>query len=260
MVVSRNEKINIQKIFFWGPSGPPENGLRTANKPAPAISSPPALCYHAAVDPKPLIIGVAGGTGSGKTTIAKAIIEAVGPSRIALIPHDAYYKDAGGLPLAERAKVNFDHPDALETGLLVRHLEELIAGRPVEMPAYDFGTHTRLSKGRLVKPAPVIVLEGILIFCDEALRGLMDLKIYVDTASDLRFIRRLRRDVQERGRSLDSVVAQYTDTVRPMHLAFVEPSRQFADIIIPEGYKPVSTALVVTLIRQRLLEGGAGGP
>ncbi len=219
----------------------------------------PALCYHAAVTNKPLIIGVAGGTGSGKTTIATAIISAIEPAQIALIQHDAYYKDAGHLPLAERAKVNFDHPDALETGLLVRHLEELASGRPVEMPVYDFATHTRRKTGVSLEPAKVIIVEGILIFCDRALRDLMALKIFVDTDSDLRFIRRLRRDIQERGRSLDSVVAQYLDTVRPMHVAFVEPSRQYADIIIPEGHNPVSTALVVTLIRQKLLEEGPGG-
>ena len=219
----------------------------------------PALCYHAAVTNKPLIIGVAGGTGSGKTTIANAIIAAIDPFRIALIQHDAYYKDAGGLPPAERAKINFDHPDALETDLLVRHLEALSAGRAVEVPVYDFTTHTRRAAGVSLEPAKVIIVEGILIFCDRALRDLMALKIFVDTDGDLRFIRRLKRDIQERGRSLDSVVAQYLETVRPMHAAFVEPSRKYADIIIPEGHNPVSTALVVTLIRQKLLEEGPGG-
>ena len=219
----------------------------------------PALCYHAAVTSKPLIIGVAGGTGSGKTTIANAIMAAIDHPAMLLIQHDAYYKDASPLPLPERAKINFDHPDALETGLLVRHLGELIAGRPVEMPVYDFATHTRLRTGALKSPAKVIIVEGILIFCDQALRDLMDLKIFVDTDGDLRFIRRLKRDIQERGRSLDSVVAQYLGTVRPMHIAFVEPSRAYADVIIPEGHNPVSTALVVNLIRQRLLEEGPGG-
>jgi uridine kinase len=205
------------------------------------------------------MIGVAGGTGSGKTTIANAIIAAIDHPQMVLIQHDAYYKDASHLPLSERAKVNFDHPDALETDLLVRHLRELIAGRPIELPIYDFATHTRLKTGVLKLPAKVIIVEGILIFCDQALRDLMDLKIFVDTDGDLRFIRRLKRDIQERERSLDSVVAQYLDTVRPMHIAFVEPSRRYADIIIPEGHNPVSTALVVTLIRQRLFEDGTGG-
>lgn len=208
---------------------------------------------------RPLIIGVAGGTGSGKTTIANAIRTAIDHPQMALIQHDAYYRDAGHLPLDERARINFDHPDALETELLVRHLEELIAGRPVEVPVYDFATHTRRPAGTPLRPAKVVIVEGILIFCDRALRDLMDLKIFVDTDDDLRFIRRLKRDIQERGRSLDSVVAQYLGTVRPMHAAFVEPSRKYADIIIPEGHNPASTALVVTLIRQKLREDGPGG-
>ncbi len=217
------------------------------------------MCYHPRMTARPLIIGVAGGTGSGKTTIANAIRTAIDHPQMALIQHDAYYRDAGHLPLDERARINFDHPDALETELLVRHLEELIAGRPVEVPVYDFATHTRRPAGTPLRPAKVVIVEGILIFCDRALRDLMDLKIFVDTDDDLRFIRRLKRDIQERGRSLDSVVAQYLGTVRPMHAAFVEPSRKYADIIIPEGHNPASTALVVTLIRQKLREDGPGG-
>ncbi len=217
------------------------------------------MCYHPRMTARPLIIGVAGGTGSGKTTIANAIRTAIDHPQMALIQHDAYYRDAGHLPLDERARINFDHPDALETELLVRHLEELIAGRPVEVPVYDFATHTRRPAGTPLHPAKVVIVEGILIFCDRALRDLMDLKIFVDTDDDLRFIRRLKRDIQERGRSLDSVVAQYLGTVRPMHAAFVEPSRKYADIIIPEGHNPASTALVVTLIRQKLREDGPGG-
>lgn len=217
------------------------------------------MCYHPRMTARPLIIGVAGGTGSGKTTIANAIRTAIDHPQMALIQHDAYYRDAGHLPLDERARINFDHPDALETELLVRHLEALIAGRPVEVPVYDFTTHTRRPAGTPLRPAKVVIIEGILIFCDPALRGLMDLKIFVDTDDDLRFIRRLKRDIQERGRSLDSVVAQYLGTVRPMHAAFVEPSRKYADIIIPEGHNPASTALVVTLIRQKLREDGPGG-
>jgi uridine kinase len=204
---------------------------------------------------KPLIIGVAGGTASGKTTIANAIIESINHPQMVVIQHDAYYRDASHLPFAERAKINFDHPDSLETDLMVHHLRELIAGRPIEMPVYDFATHMRLKKGILKKPAKVIILEGILIFCEQALRELMDVKIFVDTDSDLRFIRRVKRDIQERQRSLESVIGQYLGSVRPMHIAFVEPSRKYADIIIPEGHNPVSTALVVTLIRQRLRKG-----
>jgi uridine kinase len=218
------------------------------------------LCYHVVVKRKPLIIGVAGGTASGKTTIANAIMESINHPQMVVIQHDAYYKDVSRLPLAERARINFDHPDALETDLMVRHLRELIAGRSIEMPVYDFSTHTRLKKGIIKKPAKVIILEGILIFCEQALRELMDVKIFVDTDSDLRFIRRLKRDIQDRQRSLESVIGQYLGTVRPMHIAFVEPSRKYADIIIPEGHNPVSTALVVTMIRQRLRKGNYDEP
>jgi uridine kinase len=209
---------------------------------------------------KPLIIGVAGGTASGKTTIANAIMASINHPQMVMIEHDAYYRDMSHIPLAERAKINFDHPDALETDLMVRHLRELIAGRPVEMPVYDFAAHTRLPRGIVKRPAKVIVIEGILIFCEQALRDLMDVKIFVDTDSDLRFIRRVKRDIQERQRSLDSVIGQYLATVRPMHIAFVEPSRKYADIIIPEGHNPVSTSLVVTMIRQRLRRAAPGGP
>jgi uridine kinase len=218
------------------------------------------LCYHVVVKRKPLIIGVAGGTASGKTTIANAIMESINHPQMVVIQHDAYYKDVSRLQLAERARINFDHPDALETDLMVRHLRQLIAGRSIEMPVYDFSTHTRLKKGIIKKPAKVIILEGILIFCEQALRELMDVKIFVDTDSDLRFIRRLKRDIQDRQRSLESVIGQYLGTVRPMHIAFVEPSRKYADIIIPEGHNPVSTALVVTMIRQRLRKGNYDEP
>jgi len=209
---------------------------------------------------KPLIIGVAGGTASGKSTIANAIMESLNDPQMVLIQHDAYYRDVSHLPLAERAKINFDHPDALETDLMVRHLRELVAGRAVEIPVYDFSTHTGLTKGVVKKPAKVIIIEGILIFCESSLRDLMDVKIFVDTDADLRFIRRLKRDLQERQRSLDSVIGQYLGTVRPMHISFVEPSRKYADLIIPEGHNPVSTAMVVTMVRQRLRKGRQDGP
>ncbi len=184
---------------------------------------------------KPIIVGVAGGTGSGKTTVSQAILERVGRERIAYIQHDAYYRDRSHLPFEERAKLNFDHPDALETELLVEHLQRLRAGEPVEVPIYDFATHTRIPQTRRVEPRPVIMVEGILIFADRALRDMLDVKIFVDTDADLRFIRRLERDIAERGRTMRSVIDQYLATVRPMHLEFVEPSKRYADVIIPEG-------------------------
>ncbi len=205
---------------------------------------------------KPLIIGVAGGTASGKTTIADAIMESINHPQMVVIQHDAYYKDVSHMPLAERAKINFDHPDALETDLMVRHLEELIAGRPIEMPVYDFSTHMRMKKGIIKKPAKVIIIEGILIFCEQALRELMDVKIFVDTDADLRFIRRLQRDIAERGRTMDSVIDQYLDTVRPMHLEFVEPSKRYADLILPEGgLNQVAIEVILARIRQALAGG-----
>jgi uridine kinase len=211
---------------------------------------------------KPLIIGVAGGTGSGKTTIVNAIIEEVGHSGsggsggVTVLQHDSYYREISHLPMSERSKINFDHPDALETDLLVEHVKALASGRDVEMPVYDFTVHNRNRAGVVKKPAPVIIVEGILILVDPALRDLMDVKLFVDTDNDLRFIRRLRRDITERGRTMESVINQYLETVRPMHVLFVEPSRRWADVIIPEGHNPVSTGLVVSLIRHRLTSTG----
>lgn len=184
---------------------------------------------------KPIIIGVAGGTGSGKTTVSVAILERVGREQITYIQHDSYYKDLSPLPLEERHKINFDHPDALDTNLLVEHLKRLQAGSLIEVPIYDFTTHTRKRETRRVEPRAVTLVEGILIFADKALRELMDVKIFVDTDADIRFLRRLQRDITERGRTLESVIRQYLETVRPMHLEFVEPSKRYADIIIPEG-------------------------
>jgi uridine kinase len=183
----------------------------------------------------PLVVGVAGGTGSGKTTIARAILEHIGAERIAYIQHDSYYRDLSHLPLEQRARSNFDHPDALEDSLLTAQLQSLIAGQSVEVPLYDFTTHGRLRETRHVAARPVILLEGILILANPELRALMDIRIYVDTDPDIRFIRRLERDIRERGRSLCSVVDQYLRTVRPMHMEFVEPSKRYADVIIPEG-------------------------
>lgn len=184
---------------------------------------------------KPIIIGVAGGTASGKTTVSDAILERVGRERITYIQHDSYYRDLSHLPLEERRQLNFDHPDALETELLVAHLRQLQAGRPIEVPVYDFATYQRRDKPRRVEPRRVILVEGILIFVDRDLREMMDVKLYVDTDADLRFIRRLQRDIKERDRTLETVIQQYLTTVRPMHLEFVEPSKRYADVIIPAG-------------------------
>jgi uridine kinase len=182
-----------------------------------------------------IIVGVAGGTGSGKTTVSQAILDRVGRDRIAYLQHDSYYRDRSHVPLEERARANFDHPDALESELLAQHLASLKAGLPVQVPVYDFTTHTRETRTVAVAPRKVILVEGILIFAERALRELMDIKVFVDTDADIRFIRRLQRDITERGRTVESVIRQYTETVRPMHLEFVEPSKRYADVIVPEG-------------------------
>jgi uridine kinase len=185
--------------------------------------------------PTPLVIGIAGGSGSGKTTLAQLILERIGAERIAYLPHDAYYKDLTGLPPNQRVAVNFDHPDSLDTDLLVQHVQTLKNSQSINLPIYDFKNHNRTDRSILVEPHPVIMVEGILIFSDKTLRNLLDVKIFVDTDSDIRFIRRLERDIRERGRTTDMVVRQYLATVRPMHLEFVEPSKRYADVIIPEG-------------------------
>ena len=207
----------------------------------------------------PITIGVAGGTGSGKTTIANAILKRVGAEHVAYIPHDAYYRELGHLSPEERARVNFDHPDALETELLIEHLKVLRAGQMVEIPIYDFTTHMRTHETRRVEPAPVILVEGILIFVEPQLRRLLDVKLYVDTDADVRFIRRLQRDVHDRGRSVESVCEQYLTTVRPMHLEFVEPSKRYADVIIPEGgFNEIAIEMVAARIKGLLDEHRAG--
>ncbi|MCK4451845.1 MAG: uridine kinase [Anaerolineae bacterium] len=204
---------------------------------------------------QPILIGVAGGTGSGKTTVANQILQRVGTEHITYIPHDAYYRDHSHLPSRLRKQVNFDHPDSLETELLIEHLKILRVGRAVEIPIYDFTTHTRTQRTRHVKPAPVILVEGILVFAEPELRALFDVKLYVDTDADVRFIRRLRRDIEERGRSVESVCEQYLSTVRPMHLEFVEPSKRYADVIIPEGgFNEVAIEMVAARIRGLLEE------
>ena len=202
----------------------------------------------------PVTIAVAGGTGSGKTTVANEIVKRVGADRIAYIQHDSYYLDWGSLPLDPRNLPNFDHPDALETDLLVENLRALKDGRSVDIPVYDFTTHRRLPRTRRVEPHPVILVEGLLIFVEARLRELFDVKIFVDTDGDIRFIRRLRRDIAERGRSMESVVDQYLSTVRPMHLEFVEPSKRYADVIIPEGGFNTAALDMVTAHIQALLQ------
>jgi uridine kinase len=182
------------------------------------------------------VLGVAGGTGSGKTTVARALLDRLPAGAAVLIDQDAYYRDRSALPADKRLEtVNFDHPDAIETELLVAHLGELREGRAVDVPQYDFREHVRRRETRHVEPAAVVVVEGILVLADPRLRALMDLKLFVDTDADVRLMRRMRRDMEERGRTFAQVREQYTSTVRPMHLAFVEPSKRFADLIIPEG-------------------------
>jgi uridine kinase len=182
--------------------------------------------------PKPIIIGVAGGTGSGKTTVSNKILEVVGSDRLAYIEHDSYYRDLSHLPLEERRAFNFDHPEALENELLITHLGTLLDGQPIQVPIYDFAQYIRTDQLRWVEPHRVILVEGILIFADKTLREMMDIKIYVDTDADLRFIRRLQRDMMERERSVNQVIEQYLATVRPMHMEFVEPSKRYADMVI----------------------------
>lgn len=183
----------------------------------------------------PLVIGIAGGTGSGKTTIADVVLRRVGAEHIAFLAHDAYYRDLKDLPLAQRHSVNFDHPDSLDTDLMIEQIEQLKAWKTVNVPVYDFTRHERTLETSVVESHPVILVEGILVFAEPKLRDMFDVKIYVDTPPDIRFIRRLQRDIQERGRSMESVIVQYETTVRPMHEEFVESSKRFADVIIPEG-------------------------
>ncbi len=197
-----------------------------------------------------LIIGVAGGSGSGKTTIAEALTEAI--DGVAYIKHDAYYRHRSDLSFEARSRLNYDHPDSLETPLLVEHLEELRKGLPFEQPVYDFAEHLRSDTCVVVAPAPVVIVEGILVLAETSLRSLMDLKVFVDTDSDLRLARRLERDIRERGRTPESVLTQYLTTVRPMHNEFVEPSKRHADIIIPGGMKVGAVATIIELIRARM--------
>ena len=200
-----------------------------------------------------LIIGICGGTGSGKTTVANRLLESTSAHEVVFIQQDSYYRNLTDLPLDYRHIANFDHPDALDNDLLVNHVRRLRAGEAIDLPLYDFKTHTRMTETRHVEPKPIVIVEGILIYADPRLLEQMDIKVFVDTPDDIRFIRRLRRDIAERGRTVESVIEQYTATVRPMHMQFVEPSKRHADVIIPEGgHNLVSIDLLSGKIRERL--------
>ena len=207
--------------------------------------------------PRRILIGIAGGSGSGKTLVARNIVRELGSDRVVVIDQDSYYKNLEDIPARDRDVRNFDHPDAFDNELLKRHIRDLLAGREIEQPIYDYMEHRRLHESRRIGDHLVIVLEGILIFVDPELRDLMDIKLFVDADADVRFIRRLRRDLVERGRSVDSIVRQYEESVRPMHMQFVEPSKRYADLIIPEGgHNRVAIDLVRTKISQLLRERG----
>ena len=196
-----------------------------------------------------LVVGIAGGSGSGKTTVVRAISEAFG-NAVSVLEHDAYYRDQSSLSLEERLKTNYDHPFAFDTDLYIDHAKQLIGGREVERPVYSFESYTRTSDTVCVPPAGVLILEGILVLEDARIRELMDIKAFVDADPDVRFIRRLMRDVQERGRTLESVVDQYLNVVRPMHLQFVEPTKRYADVIIPEGgFNRVAIELLIARLK-----------
>ncbi len=200
-----------------------------------------------------MIIGICGGTGSGKTTVARRILENVNEEFVVYLPQDSYYRNLGDMPLTLRHHINFDHPDALDNDLFANHLRALRAGEAIEMPIYDYTVHARKPETKALAAKPIVIVEGILIFNDARLREAMDVKIFVETADDLRFIRRLQRDITERGRSVDSVINQYLETVRPMHQQFVEPSKRYADVIIPEGgYNEVGIDLITGKIRAQI--------
>ena len=202
---------------------------------------------------KPLIIGIAGGTGSGKSTVARRVAEALVSSSVAFLDMDAYYKNFAHLPMAERRRVNWDHPEAFDVDLLVDHVSRLAAGESVQKPVYDFVEHARSDVTLPVAPADVIVIDGILLFVDERVRDLCDVKVYVDADADVRLIRRVRRDMASRGRPLDEILEQYLSTVRPMHLQFVEPSKRYADVIVPRGgHNTVAIEMIIAKIQRRI--------
>jgi len=205
--------------------------------------------------PRTVVLGVAGGSGSGKSTVVREVRRLLHPRTTTVLHHDAYYRDLRHLPFAERVSVNFDHPDSLETELLIEHVRSLTDGKAIDVPVYDFSRHVRRQETERHEPAAVVIVDGILVLADARLRGLIDLKVFVDTEADLRLIRRIRRDVLERGRTADSVITQYEATVRPMHLEFVEPSKRHADLVVPEGgFNRVAVDLVVARLRSLLAE------
>jgi len=205
---------------------------------------------------RPLVVGVAGGSGSGKTTVVKRLLEGLEPTSASLLHHDSYYRDSPELTLEQRAAINYDHPDSLETPLMAEHLRMLLAGHAVEVPQYDFTVHRRMAETRRVEPRPLIIVDGILVLAEPELRELMDIRVFVDTDSDIRFIRRLGRDTKKRGRTVESVIRQYQQTVRPMHLEFVAPSRRHAHIIVPEGGKnEVAISMLVARLRYLVARG-----
>lgn len=208
----------------------------------------------------PVLIGIAGGTGSGKTTVAKTIMEQLDEENITLIQQDSYYKDQSHLEFEERKKTNYDHPFAFDTDLLIEHLQKLLKGKTVKKPVYSFTRHTRTDETKKVRPREVIILEGILVLNNQKLRDLLDIKLYVQADNDVRFIRRLKRDMEQRGRSVDSVIEQYLEMVRPMHQQFVEPSKKYADVIIPEGgHNKVAMDILVTKIKTLIEELNKNG-
>lgn len=206
-----------------------------------------------------VVIGIAGGSGSGKTTVQRRVMDRFGTRRIALLDHDAYYRPLDHLPPEQRARFNFDHPDALETDLMVDHIDQLLTGLAIEKPTYSFETHSRLPATEIVEPRPVILIDGILVLAEPALRVRMDVKLFVDAAPDVRLMRRMERDLHERGRSVESILDQYRRTVRPMHLEFVEPSKRHADVIIPRGGRnEVAIDMVLARVQSLLDLDGRG--
>ena len=222
-----------------------------------SAGSEPGSGETAAPARRTVVLGIAGGSGSGKTTVVRKILEGLDPSSVSLLHHDSYYRDNPDLTLEQRAAINYDHPVSLETSLMAEHVRLLLAGQAVEVPEYDFTVHRRMPATRSVEPRPLIIIDGILVLADPELRDLMDMRVFVDTDSDIRFIRRLGRDTKKRGRTVESVIRQYQQTVRPMHLEFVAPSRRHAHIIVPEGGKnEVAIGMLVARLRYLVARSG----